>query len=407
MQAAPVPTSWLKAHGVWPLPDWLRQEHGLAVDRLGSPDGWARRCHANRGLAWALWSGLRALESGAGWPQHSAFRRAEHDADRVGLLGALGALALQTRGAAAPGSHRVRLAAEAPGDLVPGPVLEAKLDGRAGLQARLEAEIGWARQWLAGDEVLGLAMLCGPLSKRVYTGPSGYRRTGGYLDGQYGLSAAGCWRLCFEAGQGIGRVERRRRARLSLMAGGREDASPHGRRRTHLRLAQRAALAMYREGALPLGVEYSMVGEWIGNRHGIRADALLVAGERLVWVEVLKRHEHDLPTVRQRDYRRKREAMPLLAEELGREVEFALVHPAGVERWIQQPGRGGRPGRRVSLDAAELAPLVRGGGLHNQPARTPGRRSERGVDRTESELGPDGGADPGEDLEGLGWEVEV
>jgi hypothetical protein len=29
------------------------------------------------------------------------------------------------------------------------------------------------------------------------------------------------------------------------------------------------------------------------------------------------------------------------------------------------------------------------------------------VDRTESELGPDGGADPGEDLEGLGWEVEV
>ena len=196
-----------------------------------------------------------------------------------------------------------------------------------------------------GVRPLGLVALCGPLSKQVYGGPTQYRRDAGYLDGGYGLTASGWWRLAYESRQGVGRQERNRARFLKKMSAYRSGRDPRGGRRMHLRHTQALVLKLRRQEELvPLGVESSALGWYFARELRMRADALMVSpdGGKLVWVEYLTQKEKDYSLSVREQYVAKRKAMVDIANATGRPVEFYMDYPRGlgqrgVERWAQVP----------------------------------------------------------------------
>lgn len=224
--------------------------------------------------------------------------------------------------------------------ITPGPRLEDAFGAMTGAGELLVRELRRAQGWLAVDEPLGLVALCGPLSRRVYRGPTQYRREAGYLDGEYGLTQSGWWRLAYGSGQGVGFQEKDRAVRLKRASEYRGDGPARGNHRMHTRRTQKLVLKLYKEeGLVPLGVEYSELGRYLGKELGMRADALMVNrdGSKLLWIEYQRKKENDYLLERQGQFEAKRAKMVEVANVLARPVEFYAVHPNGLERWAQVP----------------------------------------------------------------------
>jgi hypothetical protein len=221
----------------------------------------------------------------------------------------------------------------------------------------MAVEVERARRWLAGDAVLGRVCLLGPLSFRTYRAVQ-LRRDAGFLNDHFGLTLAGWWRLAYLAGQGVGRIERRRalvlgratpryrrQAHRAMPAGGNgaTQESAEGRAGAfsarHLLLTQRACLDYMRAGATPLGIEFSALGDAIQGETGYRPDALLVQPDgTMVWVEVNLRPASRLA----RDYHKYRYIERRHARDvclrLGRPVVLHLAFGRAIRRIHYRPG---------------------------------------------------------------------
>jgi hypothetical protein len=221
----------------------------------------------------------------------------------------------------------------------------------------MAVEVERARQWLAGDGVLGRVCLLGPLSFRTHRAVQ-LRRDAGFLNDHFGLTVAGWWRLAYLAGQGVGRIERRRarvlgratprcrrQAHRAAPPGGNGTAQDAAAARTsafsarHLLLTQRACLDYMRAGATPLGIEFSALGDAIQGETGYRPDALLVQPDgTMVWVEVNLRPASRLA----RDYHKYRYIERRHARDvclrLGRPVVLHLAFGRTIRRIHYRPG---------------------------------------------------------------------
>jgi hypothetical protein len=199
----------------------------------------------------------------------------------------------------------------------------------------LDVEVRRATGWLQADRTLGLSLLLGPLARRTHWGVD-ERREEGYLDENQALTLAGLWRVAYLASQGIGWVERRR-AQALVRATPRRYRAAGGRPRsprwlgasfspTHLRETQRLCLELMDSGAVPLGVEWSLMGMAIQGLFGYRPDALLVAADgSLVWVEFNRRPIGRDASTRAK-YRHLEEGMLAhVCSRLGRNLRFILV----------------------------------------------------------------------------------
>ncbi|MHB8509493.1 MAG: hypothetical protein ACYDGR_12730 [Candidatus Dormibacteria bacterium] len=250
--------------------------------------------------------------------------------------------------------------------LTPGPSIDDKLfrEGPAHLEEVFLTEVAHASAWLTANRALGLVALCGPLSRRTLGGSSlRWHRQSGYVDEQWALTDAGWWRLAYEAAQGVNGLELRRARLLTRMRSGEDihgqPLPPSRLRRNHTMAVQRVTLRLVEdEGLIPLGVEQSATAAAIWRLMGQRSDALLADQDagRLVVVEVLKRHENDLPQERRVRYSRMRRDLPILAGALGRPVELVLVTPGDVwERVLYLPDNDGGRIRLepIESDAAE------------------------------------------------------
>ena len=232
----------------------------------------------------------------------------------------------------------VRVAIGGVGDgrlITPGLRLEDAFTASGGAGELLNLELARALGWLAADESLGLVALCGPLSSQVYGGPTQYRRDAGYLDGGWGLTRSGWWRLAYEAEQGVGRQEGHRSSLLKKMSDYHSNRDPRGDRRMHVRHTQALVLKLRRqEDLVPLGVEYSALGQHFLRELTIRADALMVSpdGGKLVWVEWLRKKENAYSAAWQQRFVAKRKAMVDVANAIGRPVEFYVDYPLGLKR---------------------------------------------------------------------------
>jgi hypothetical protein len=199
----------------------------------------------------------------------------------------------------------------------------------------LRVEVRRAGGWLQADRTLGLSLLLGPLGRRTHWGVD-ERREEGYLDESQALTLAGLWRLAYLARQGIGWVERRRLQAL-VRATPRRYRAAEGRPRsprwlgasfspTHLRETQRLCLELMEAGAVPLGVEWSLMGMAIQGLFGYRPDALLVAADgSLVWVEFNRRPIARDASTRAKYRHLEEGVLAHVCSRLGRNLRFILV----------------------------------------------------------------------------------
>ena len=323
--AAPVPVRAYLRHG------GTERVAGQGLWRpRGHDSAWARRCRRQPELAFALWSVLERMPGIAVDQLELAGSRTYRQ-----LIGRIGGAELRLDSV---GGTTLGVSVAGAGLLTPGATLEELVSEASSANEMVVAEIARAMGWLRADEALGLRALLGPVPRRLYENQTKRRIAEGYLDADLCLTRGGWWRLAYTARQAVGIVERQRQVALRRMARFKTDAvKARGLRRKHLRATQQVVLAMWRdEGMVPLGVEVSGVGGAVGRRYGMRADALLAdeAATRLVWVEVLRRPETQMPLLRRDGYRRKRELMADVAEVLQVRVEWRLFEPrGGWERW--------------------------------------------------------------------------
>jgi len=187
----------------------------------------------------------------------------------------------------------------------------------------LNLEVAHARRWLEADRALGTVALCGPPPLRSLWHIRD-RRAEGYLDEHYWLKRAGWWRLAFEAGQGVGEVERYRARRLFRAT-----------KRTHTSRVQKLVFSYMAQGGTPLGVEISLTAQALATWIGVgRPDALVWMEESrtLVWIEVETRALRWATTSKRRKFRQLRAALAQLAGALRCNVELCLQEVTQVQR---------------------------------------------------------------------------
>ena len=375
--ASPAPAQWVGASDGWKELEGFRKIEGLAISEVET--AWSRRCQRRGDLPWALWSALRALGI-----EEMAEKREVVPAVEVGRpAGALARIDFAPCGrdlkvvVAQLGGvkveegeklYRLRLGKLGGAEervLVPGLTLEERLWGQEGdydsmlgeqsLEEVMRMEAAQARGWLEADLALGLSVLLGRLYPELGEIETTLkrRRKAGYLEEDYGLNAAGWWRLAYLAKQGVGEVENRRWRWLQQTASRVDARTGRLGRYRHLQLTQRLAVRLMEErGLVPLGVEYSATAKLISRKspHEMKADVLMwdPTKERLVWGEVLRRHERELSWRSERGgfmrrqpgdrYKRMREeVLPWLAASLEKEVELVLQEPGKVTSTLFEP----------------------------------------------------------------------
>lgn len=187
----------------------------------------------------------------------------------------------------------------------------------------LRLEIAHAKRWLHADYTLGTVALLGPPPVRWLRNLE-HRRAEGYLDEHYYLKRAGWWRLAFEAGQGVGEVERYRARRLARLT-----------KRTHTSRVQKLVLGYMAKGGIPLGVEISLSAQVLATWLGMgRPDALvwLPKAKTLVWIEVETRPLHRGNVHKRNKFAMLQGVLPRLAGALGCNVELCLQEAGKVHR---------------------------------------------------------------------------
>jgi hypothetical protein len=376
--AGPAPARWVGQYKGWPQLEGVRKLDGLAVPEEETV--WSRRSRRNPELPWALWAALRAIgveklvaDKKAAVPEvvpgKPALALARVDWRPCGrglrvVVSQVGGVKL----AEGEKLYRLRLGKlgeEGERILVPGLTLEERLWGQdpdftrmlkeQSLDQVMKIETTVAQGWLAADSVLGMSVLLGRLYPELgVIGPTlKRRRSGGYLDEEYALTAAGWWRLAYLAEQGVGEVEARRWRWLQQTAGRIDARTGKLGRYRHLQMTQRLAVKLMEErGLVPLGVEYSATAKLIALKspHQMKADVLMVDPKdgHLIWGEVLRRYERELSWRSERSgfmdrqpglrYQRMREQLlPWLATALGQAVELILREPNGVTSTLFPP----------------------------------------------------------------------
>jgi hypothetical protein len=219
----------------------------------------------------------------------------------------------------------------------------------------LELEARRCMRWLAADENLGVAAICGPLSWRVYKDVR-RERAGGYLGTRNEITPAGWWKLAYLAGQGVGPMDRRRQKYLGRLTAAVKPGQPKTvwqQRRPHLRAVQRMVFGrMAREDVVPLGIEFSSMHNYIYQQHRLRPDALLFGlnPQRLIYVEYLRKlGERQLSKSGQSRFDRMRETLKVLSGALEVDVVLDYKSKGDAYEMLYEPGRLGQRKRELQV----------------------------------------------------------